>query len=177
MQLMCDRLRPEEPTDVNPAKMLAWTLWNRVPLLLTSRQSGALQPLVQQVFARVGKSLAIPAGDHPLLVVAGAFEGRHALGDDVVGLVLGEGDRELEVVGEILETRIAQLEQMDGDVLLGIRLQDRVANFMLTWYLSLWVAAYLALLHHHDPGNDDLYLSAAGAVEGRMHPLRRSGDR
>jgi hypothetical protein len=176
MRLMCDRLRPEALTEVNPAKALAWTLWNRVPLLLTSRQSGALQPLVQQVFARVGKSVASPAGDHPLLVAAGAFEGRHSLGDDLVGLVLGESDAELEVVSEVLETRIAQFERMDGDALLGVELQDRVANFMLTWYLSLWVAAYLALLHHHDPGNDTLYLSAASAVEGKERALRQNLD-
>jgi hypothetical protein len=158
MHELLPRLVPEVPTDQNPAKALAWALWNRVPLLIGARSHGALQALVQQVFARVGKTLAIPTGAHPSAIVTGAFEGRHQLGDDVVGLVLAGRDREVGLVTEVLATRIAQIEDLTaafGDPLEA--LDDAVAEGIVVWYLGLWVAAYLALLHDMDPGVSEVY--------------------
>lgn len=169
LKALVARCGPQVPTDRNPAKTLAWTLWNRVPLLLSTRSRAGLQPLVQQVLARVGKSLAIPTGEHPTGVVAGAFEARHRLGDDVVGLVLGPEDRELALVREVLGTRVAQIESLrehGGAALDGI--EDRVAEALVLWYLSAWVAAYLALLQRLDPADHDVYQRVRDSAEAAV---------
>lgn len=160
------RLGPDVPTELNPAKTVAWTLWNRVPLLISSRGRAGIQPLVQQVLARVGKALAIPTGTHPTAVVTGAFEGRHQLGDDIVGLVLGPEDREVALVREVLGTRVAQIENLAahaGDPFAG--LEDPVGQALVMWYLSAWVAAYLALLHSFDPGDSGVYRQVRDSAE------------
>jgi hypothetical protein len=161
------------PTEINPAKSLAWRLHQRVPLLVTARGGAALQGWVQQVFARVAKTLAVPTGDHPALVAATAFEARHALGDDVVALILGVTDAETDVVTEVLSTRTAQLERLT----LGAEgwpegLGEPVYDAALVAYAATWVAAYGALLGGLDPGDADVYASvraaaAAGAGGGR----------
>lgn len=166
LQELVTRLGPEVPTERNPAKAVAWTLWNRVPLLVTSRARAGLQPLMQQLLARVGKTLAIPTGAHPAGVVAGAFEGRHQLGDDLVGLVLGAEDREVALVREVLGTRVAQVESLTahaGEPLAGI--EDPVGEALVVWYLGAWVAAYLALLHNFDPGDSGVYGKVRDSAE------------
>ncbi|MEJ2287917.1 MAG: SIS domain-containing protein [Deinococcales bacterium] len=163
------RLGPDVPTEHNPAKTVAWTLWNRIPLLISSRARAGIQPLIQQVLARVGKTLAIPTGVHPTGVVAGAFEGRHQLGDDMVGLVLGPEDREVALVREVLGTRVAQVENLAahaGEPLAG--LDDPEAEALVLWYLSAWVAAYLALLHSFDPGDAAVYQQVRDSAEAAV---------
>lgn len=158
------------PTEANPAKGLAWRLHQRVPLLVTARGGGALQGWVQQIFARVGKTLAVPSGDHAPLVAASAFEARHALGDDLVALVLGSEDAETQLIAEVLETRTAQLERLalgaDG---WPEPLQDPVLDAALVAYAATWVAAYGALLGELDPGDPGVYAAvrAAAAAEVR----------
>lgn len=166
MRELLPRLGPDVATEHNPAKTVAWTLWNRVPMLISSRARAPLQPLIQQVFARVGKTLAIPTGTHPAGVVAGAFEGRHQLGDDVVGLVLGPEDGEVALVREVLGTRVAQVESLTahaGAPLAG--LDDPVAEALIVWYLGAWVAGYLALLHDVDPGESAVYRQVRDTAE------------
>jgi hypothetical protein len=157
MARLAERLSPDLPTEGNPAKALAWALWGRVPLLLSSRRSAGLPELVQMVFAQVGKSLAVTLGDHPLSVVTGAFEGRHQLGDDAVVLVLDEGDDEVALATEVLSSRVAQVERV-APLLEGLTVPaDPVAAAMVYWYISLWVAGYLALLHKLDPADTAVY--------------------
>lgn len=166
MKALVARCAPDVPTEQNPAKTVAWTLWNRVPLLLSSRGRARLQVLVQQVLARVAKILAVPTGEHPTGVVTGAFEARHQLGDDVVGLVLGAEDRELALVREVLGTRVAQVENLAGrasDELDAV--DDPVAEAMVLWYLSVWVAAYLALLQRLDPADAEVYQRVRDTAE------------
>lgn len=166
LRQLLPRLGPEVPTEHNPAKTVAWTLWNRVPLLISSRAHAGLQSLIQQVLARVGKALAVPTGAHPSGVVAGAFEGRHQLGDDMVGLVLGREDREVALVREVLGTRVAQIESLAthaGGALEG--LDDPVGEALVLWYLATWVAAYLALLHEFDPGDGEVYQQVRDSAE------------
>lgn len=166
MRAWAPSLAPDAPTELNPAKRLAWTLWNRVPLLLSGRGAAHLQTLVQQVLARVGKTLSIPTGAHPAVVVAGAFEGRHQLGDDVVGLVVGPEDGETALVREVLATRVAQIESLNesaGAPLAGM--SDPVAEALVLWYFSTWVAAYLALLHDREPGDDEVYRRVRDSAE------------
>lgn len=166
MAELLPRLGPDVPTERNPAKTVAWTLWNRVPLLITSRTRAPLQPLIQQLLARVGKTLSITTGTHPAGVVTGAFEGRHQLGDDMVGLVLGPEDREVALVREVLGTRVAQVESLAayaGDPVAG--LEDPVGEALVVWYLSAWVAGYLALLHDFDPGESAVYRRVRDSAE------------
>ena len=158
MQSLLASVVPEVESDQNPAKTLAWSLWNRVPLLLTSRQHSGLANAVQRIFARIGKSLAITLGEHPLEVATGAFEGRHEFGDDVVVLALGPEDEEMSLTREVLETRVAQIETLTlplGNA--GILPKNTGAQALSLWYLSAWVAAYLALLHKLDPGINGVY--------------------
>jgi len=148
----------DRPTAENPAKALAWTLWQRVPLLVSDRGGAAAQGLLQQAFARVGKVLAVPTGAHGALVAAAAFEGRHALGDDLVALVLGRTGPETDVIEEVLATRVAQVERLrfDGGWLPPAD-PDPVVDAIVLWYAAMWVAAYGALLAGLDPSDDGVY--------------------
>ena len=113
---------------------------------------------LQRVFARVGKSLSVSAGEHPLELLAGAFEGRHNLADDVVGVMVGDEDAEMRLAKEVLETRAAQLEHVNlpfGEV--GAPLTDPGARALVFWYISLWTAAYLAFLHEQSPEDSQVY--------------------
>ncbi len=157
------------PTELNPAKGLAWRLHQRVPLLIAARGGGALQGWVQQVFARVGKTLAVPTGDHPALVTASAFEARHALGDDLVALVLGAEDAETRLVAEVLATRTAQVERLT----LGAdgwpeAIDEPVLGAALVAYAATWVAAYGALLDDLDPGDEGVYASVRSAAAAEV---------
>ncbi|HEX7003111.1 MAG TPA: SIS domain-containing protein [Trueperaceae bacterium] len=167
LRTIAERSRPELPTELNPAKALAWTLWNRTPLLLASRANSGVPLLVQRAFARVGKSLAVTTGEHPLELVTGAFEGNHALGDDLLALVVGPDDRELELAREVLGTRVAQVERLGLEPVLGENEPaDPVARAVSIWYLAVWVAAYLAVLHGFDPGDSGVYDEVRRVAQG-----------
>ena len=149
---------PARSTAENRAKALAWALWQRVPLLVSDRTDAPAQGLVQQAFARVGKSLAIPAGAHGALVASAAFEARHALADDLVALVLGRLGPETEVIEEVLATRVAQVERLAfGDGWLPPADADPVVDAVVLWYAATWVAAYGAILGEIDPADDGVY--------------------
>lgn len=156
MRTIAERVAPDIPTDQNPAKTLAWTLWNRVPLLISERSSAGLQMLVQHVFARTGKSLAVTSGPHSGGFVAGAFEGKHRLGDDVVGLVVGPESDETSLTREVLSTRVAQTEQLEPPADIAMP-ADPVAAGIVRWYYATWTAAYLARLHEQDAAEADVY--------------------
>lgn len=149
---------PARPTAENPAKALAWALWQRVPLLVSDRASAAGQALVQQAFAWVGKTLAIPTGAHGALVAAAAFEARHALADDLVALVLGRPGPETTLIEEVLSTRVAQVERLElGGGWLPPADADPVVDAIVLWYAATWVAAYGAILGGLDPADDGVY--------------------
>ncbi len=168
-QVMADLakvLMPEVETAQNPAKTLAWTLWNRVPFLLASRRQRGLMALVQRLIGRVAKSLAMTTAEHPLEVLTGAFETRHQLGDDMVAVILGDKDEELTLVEEVLSSRIAQLERIAlpfGNV--GTAPTDAGAYNLVIWYISLWVASYLALLNKFDPADSSVYQAVRTSFE------------
>jgi hypothetical protein len=146
------------PTAENPAKTLAWALWQRVPLLVSDRTGAAAQGLVQQAFARVGKTLAIPTGAHGALVASAAFEARHALADDLVALLLGRPGPETELIEEVLATRVAQVERLAfGAGWLPPADADPVVDAVVLWYAATWVAAYGAILGGIDPSDDGVY--------------------
>lgn len=161
MTTLLEVMKPEVETAQNPAKTLAWNLWNRVPLVTASRRQNGLNDMVQRLLARVGKSLAITTSEHPLEVLTGAFEGRHQLGDDVVGLLLGDPDEEMRLTLSVLESRVAQVERIAlpfGGI--GEAPADAGAYNLVLWYISLWVSAYLAILHKFDPVDTNVYEEA-----------------
>lgn len=138
---LAQRCAPDQTED-NPARELAWSLWSRTPLLLAAPEDSALVFVWQQLLARIGKSLSIPMGDEPLLVVTGAFEGQHERGDEKIALILGDETPELALVREVLESRIDEVLQVpfiDG--------VDGYAGNLALWYFGAWVAYYLAERH------------------------------
>lgn len=157
---------PETPTEGNAAKALAWAVWDRAPLLVTSRAHAEAQPLLQQLYARVGRGLLLPTGPHPGGVLSGALEGRRALGDDLLALLVGEDDPEMELARELLATRVPQIEGLDWGVLGVEPPDDPVLARLVLWYALAWVSAYTAILHQQAPGESELYRRVADAAEG-----------
>lgn len=168
MAVVASAADPRLPTEQNPAKAMAWKLWNRVPLLLSGRGQSAMQGLVQQLFARLGKTLSVPSGEHPLLLATTALEGRHAIGDDLVGLWLGAADAETALVEEALASRVAQVEALrHGDGWLPAASGEPVVDAMTVWYAAAWVASYGALLVELDPAEEAVYSQAKEAARLR----------
>jgi hypothetical protein len=160
---IADKAHPEHATPQNPAKSLAWALWNRVPLFVTNGNP-ALGPLVQGVHAEVAKALSIDAGPYPLLFASHALESQHALGDDLVAVILGELDRTSTVVEEVLRTRVSQVERLNAQadwIPTGL---DPAVNALGTWYAWLWVASYLAQLTGVAPEDAKVYRLAQSSI-------------
>ncbi len=125
--------------DANPARELAWTLWNRTPLLLAAPEDSPLVQVWQHLLARVGKTLSISVELEPLYVLTGAFEAQHEKGDGKVALILGDETPELTLAREVLESRI--------DEVVGVPFPEGSHGYpgaLALWYFGAWVAAYLA---------------------------------
>jgi len=131
-----------EVEEGNPARDLAWSLWQRTPLLLAAPEDTALVHIWQHLLARVGKVLSIAFGLEPLYVLTGAFEAQHEKGDSKVALILGDETPELTLAREVLETRIDEVVHLpfpDGE--------GGYPGALALWYFGAWVAAYLAERH------------------------------
>ncbi|AZI42093.1 phosphosugar isomerase [Deinococcus psychrotolerans] len=126
----------------NPARDLAWTLWQRTPLLLAAPEDAALTHIWQHLLARVGKTLSIAIAEEPLYVVTGAFEAQHEKGDSKVAVILGDETPELLLAREVLETRIDEVLQVPFP-----EESSGYAGTLALWYFGAWVAAYLAERH------------------------------
>ncbi|MBB6097458.1 hypothetical protein HNR42_000875 [Deinobacterium chartae] len=159
MRRLAARCTPAVPTDENPAKQLAWKLWTRTPLLLAARDHAARISAWHVLLARIGKSMSVPLGDEPLLVLSGGFEARHESGDQRVALILSTDDPTLTLAREMLETRVDEIIEVLPDP----DLEGYAADMQL-WYLGAWTAYYLALAYGQDP-SDARPLSALLALE------------
>lgn len=142
------RLLPEVPTEENPAKFLAYTLLERVPLVYSPFQR-ALEWGAQSLFARIGKSLSLTPPPSALEFFLTGLEARHEQGDPLAALLLGEGEA-LDLAKEILESRV--------DIVVELRPPEapRLAQALLLWYRLAWTAYYLALLYGADPGDQEV---------------------
>jgi hypothetical protein len=159
MRSLAQVASPTVATDQNPAKRLAWALWQRVPLLLSHAEDAPLQTLVQSTFARVGSLFSVPSGPDAALVGATAFEARHALADDLVALWLGRERPEGATINELLSSRVAQIESLRlGEGWLPAPDEDPWVDALVTWYAATWVAAYSALLADRAPDDAQIYL-------------------
>ncbi len=142
------RLGPEVPLEENPAKFLAYTLLERIPLFY-SPFFRPLEGAAQSLFARIGKSLSLTPPFSALEFFLTGLEARHEQGDPLAAVLLGEGEA-LALAKEILETRvdaIAEVPPPEG---------SRLAQAMALWYRLAWTAYYLALLYGVDPSDQEV---------------------
>ncbi|GGJ40714.1 SIS domain-containing protein [Deinococcus roseus] len=146
LSVLAERCTFQVPTEQNPAKQMAWSLWTRTPLLLASRSHAPLISAWQHLLGRIGKSMSVPLEFEPLITLSGGFEARHESGDERVALVIGEADAEMQLAREILETRIDEIIP----VLPPENLSEYARNLYL-WYFGAWVSYYLALTYNQDP--------------------------
>lgn len=149
-------------TEGNPARDLAWSLWERTPLLLAAPEAEALPAAWQTVLARVGKSLSIAVTGDPLPFVAGAFEGRHEQGDGRLVLVLGDSDPALSIAAEILNTRTDEIIHVPYPV----GAEPGYAAQLALWYFGVWVAAYLAERYNQSPADPPILARAQAILAG-----------
>ena len=146
LSALAEKCAPEVD-EGNPARDLAWTLWNRTPLLLAAPEDSALVQIWQHLLARVGKVLSIPVEAEPLYVLTGAFEAQHDKGDSKVALILGDETPELTLVREVLETRIDEVVQVPFPSSGTPQGEGGYPGAVALWYFGAWVAAYLAERH------------------------------
>ncbi len=150
LQAEKERLAPYVQSPENPAKLLAWGLLERIPLWVASERYPMLAQALQQVFARVGKSLSIAPPPAALEFFITALEARHEQGDPLVGVVLGE-DEATALAKEVLATRVDFLEELPPPAAEG-----PIPEALAYWYRLAWTAYYLALLYQKDPGDHEV---------------------
>lgn len=161
MRDLAERCAPQV-TEGNPARDLAWNLWERVPLLLAAPDADALPAAWQSVLARVGKSLSIPVPGDPLPFVTGAFEGKHERGDARLVLLLGDSDPALGIAAEILNTRTDEIVHVPYPV----GAEPGYAAQLALWYFGVWVAAYLAERYNQSPTDPPILARAQAILAG-----------
>jgi len=142
------RLGPEIPLGENPAKFLAYTLLERLPLFF-SPFFRPLEGAAQSLFARIGKSLSLTPPFSALEFFLTALEARHQQGDPLAAVLLGEGEA-LALAKEILGTRVDALAEVPPPE------GSRLAQAMALWYRLAWTAYYLALLYGVDPSDQEV---------------------
>ena len=142
------RLGPEIPLGENPAKFLAYTLLERLPLFF-SPFFRPLEGAAQSLFARIGKSLSLTPPYSALEFFLTGLEARHEQGDPLAAVLLGEGEA-LALAKEILETRVDALAEVPPPE------GSRLAQAMALWYRLAWTAYYLALLYGVDPSDQEV---------------------
>ena len=142
------RLTPEVPLEANPAKFLAYTLLERLPLFYAPFFR-PLEEAAQSLFARIGKSLSLTPPHSALEFFLTGLEARHEQGDPLAAVLLGEGEA-VRLAKEILETRVdavAEVPPPEG---------SRLAQAVALWYRLAWTAYYLALLYGVDPSDPEV---------------------
>ncbi|MFN4072712.1 MAG: SIS domain-containing protein [Thermus sp.] len=142
------RLTPEIPLEENPAKFLAYTLVERIPLLYAPFYR-PLEEAGQSLFARIGKSLALTPPHSALEFFLTGLEARHEQGDPLAALLLGEGEA-VRLAKEILETRVDAIAEVPAPS------GGRLAQALALWYRLAWTAYYLALLYGVDPSDPEV---------------------
>ncbi len=145
-----ERAAPYVPSAENPAKLLAWGLLERIPLWVASDRYPHLAAALQQLFARVAKSLSIAPPPAALEFFITALEARHEQGDPLVAVILGT-DEETALAKEVLATRVDYLEELEPPAA-----QRPLAEATAYWYRLAWASYYLALLYRKDPGDHEV---------------------
>ncbi|GAA6733302.1 SIS domain-containing protein [Thermus oshimai] len=142
------RLTPEIPLEENPAKFLAYTLLERLPLFYAP----SFRPLeggAQTLLARIGKSLSLTPPHAALEFFLTGLEARHEQGDPLAAVLLGGGEA-ASLAKEILESRVDTVVEVPPPE------GSRLAQTMALWYRLAWTAYYLALLYGVDPSDQEV---------------------
>ncbi|GAA5504074.1 hypothetical protein Dxin01_03842 [Deinococcus xinjiangensis] len=160
-------------TEGNPARDLAWSLWERVPLLLAAPDAEALPTAWQSVLARVGKTLSIPVLGDPLPFVTGAFEAKHERGDGRLALVLGDSDEALNIALEILQSRTDETIHVPYPA----GAQGGYAAQLSLWYFAVWVGVYLAERYNQAPTDSPVLPRAQAVLAGEESEDTLKADR
>jgi Phosphoglucose isomerase N-terminal domain/Bacterial phospho-glucose isomerase C-terminal SIS domain len=142
---LCGRCKTDVPTNENPAKRLAWSLWTRTPLLLGTPEHAQQVWAWHVNLARLGKSMSVPLERNPLTVLSSGFEARHEAGDSLVALLIGGQDESLGIAREMLESRVDEVIAVEPEP------GEPYASGLGLWYLGAWVGFYLAILYGIDP--------------------------
>lgn len=142
------RLTPEVPLEANPAKFLAYTLLERLPLFYAPFFR-PLEEAAQSLFARIGKSLSLTPPHSALEFFLTGLEARHEQGDPLAAVLLGEGEA-VRLAKEILETRVDAVAEVPPPE------SSRLAQAVALWYRLAWTAYYLALLYGVDPSDPEV---------------------
>ncbi|TBH20156.1 SIS domain-containing protein [Thermus thermamylovorans] len=142
------RLGPEVPLEQNPAKFLAYTLLERLPLLYAPFFR-PLEGAAQSLLARIGKSLSLTPPHSALEFFLTGMEARHEQGDPLAAVLLGEGEA-VRLAKEILETRVDAVAEVPPQG------ESRLAQAVALWYRLAWTAYYLALLYGVDPSDPEV---------------------
>lgn len=160
-------------TEGNPARDLAWSLWERVPLLLAAPDAEALPALWQSVLARVGKTLSVPVLGDPLPFVTGAFEARHTQGDGRLVLLLGDPDPTLNIASEVLQSRTDEIVHVPYPA----GAESGYAAQLALWYFAVWVGAYLAERYEQAPTDPPMLARAQAVLAGEESEDTLKADR
>lgn len=150
-----EQCRPQN--EQNPARDLAWQLWDRTPLLIAAADADGLPHAWQSLLARMGKTLALVACGDPLLLASSAFEARHERGDGRLALILGDLDAHLQVTREVLETRVDEVLHLPY---LGQPETHAYVQHVGLWYFGAWVAFYLAEHYKQSSADSAVLLKA-----------------
>lgn len=142
-----ERLRPEVGLEKNPAKFLAYSLLERTPLWVAPERYAGLAQAMQQIYARIGKSLSITPPPSGLEFFLTGLEARHEQGDPLAAVLLGDDERK-RVSQEILESRVDTLIELPEP-----EAEGTLAKALCYWYRVAWASYYVALLYGVEPGD------------------------
>ena len=142
-----DRVRPEVGLNKNPAKFLAYSLLERTPMFVVPGRYPGLAGAMQQVVARIGKSLSFTPPPSALEFFLTALEARHEQGDPIAAVLLGDDERK-RGSQEILESRVDTLIELPEP-----EAEGTLAKALCYWYRVAWASYYVALLYGVEPGD------------------------
>jgi len=147
LQTLAAGLKPEVPTEDNPAKFFAWNLVERVPVWVVAERYVWLAQALQQTFARLAGSLSIAPPPASLEFFITAMESRHEQGDPLAAVVVGDDERTRLAV-EILESRVDTVMEIPEPPASGL-----IPEMVAAWYFVAWASYYLAILYGRDPAD------------------------
>ncbi len=164
---LAERCQFAVSSEVNPAKQLAWQLWTRLPVLLSSPGSWLPAWGWQTLIARIGKSFSVVIEHLPALVLSGGFEARHETGDQMVALLIGRDDPGSALLEKVLSSRVDEVQRVSAPPGLS-----SYGEALYLWALGAWTSFYLALSYGQDPSDSPALL----ALQRLWRPLAEPDD-
>ncbi len=142
-----EHLSPSVPLSKNPAKLIAFSCYERIPLWVVPNSYSGLASMMQQTFARIGKSLSVAPPPSSLEFLITMLESQHHLGGQMSAVVFGE-DSNRDLALNILEGRVETVIELPET-----RGEGTLARAMAYWYRVAWASYYLSMMYSLDPGD------------------------